>query len=171
MTYKDYKKGFRICQHREEEIHMQEESGKMTAQEYLEKVKAKEAAIKNLEMDRTNLLEMMYSMGSVGCGERVQSSKDPDKFGTLYGRIDEKERKIADEIDKLIDFKLKVSGEINQLEDGRYVELLYKRYIQHESWDAISVDMQYSLKYIMRLHRCALKEFSNKFRCMLAESY
>ena len=70
---------------------MQEESGKITAKEYLEQVKVKEAVIKNLERDRTNLVAMMYSMGGAGSGERVQSSKDPDKFGTLYGKIDEKE--------------------------------------------------------------------------------
>lgn len=149
---------------------MQEESGKMTAQEYLGQVKLKEAVIRNLERDRANLIEMMYSIGGSGSGERVQTSKNSDKFGTLYGRIDEKERKIADEIDDLIDFKLKVSGEINEIEDERYVKLLYKRYIQHESWNAISVDMQYSLNYVMRLHGCALREFQKKFSDMLAET-
>lgn len=142
---------------------MQEESGKMTAKEYLEQVKIKEAAIKNLERDRTNLVAMMYSMGGAGSGERVQSSKDPDKFGTLYGKIDEKEREIASEISKLIDFKLKISSEINKMKDGRYIELLHRRYIEHESWNAISIDMQYSLKHIAKLHKRALQEFEEKF--------
>lgn len=105
---------------------MQEESGKMTAKEYLEQVKTKEAAIKNLEKDRANLLSMMYSIGGAGNRERVQSSKEPDKFGTLYGKIDEKEREIASEISKLIDFKLKISSEINKMKDGRYIELLHR---------------------------------------------
>lgn len=147
---------------------MQEETGKMTAKEYLGQVKLKEAVIRNLERDRANLIEMMYSLGGAGTGERVQASKNPDKFGTLYGRIDEKERKIADEIDSLVDFRLKVSGEINEIEDERYVELLYKRYIQNESWDAISVDMQYNRKYIIQLHGCALREFQTKFDDMLS---
>ena len=142
---------------------MQEESGKMTAQEYLEQVKVKEAAIKNLERDRTNLVAMMYSMGGAGSGDRVQSSKDPDKFGTLYGKINEKEREIVNEISKLIDFKLKVSSEINNMKDGRYIELLHRRYIEHESWNAISIDMQYSLKHITKLHRRALQEFEEQF--------
>lgn len=142
---------------------MQEGSGKMTAQEYLEQVKVKEAAIKNLERDRTNLVAMMYSMGGAGSGDRVQSSKDPDKFGTLYGKIDEKEREIVNEISKLIDFKLKVSSEINNMKDGRYIELLHRRYIEHESWNAISIDMQYSLKHITKLHRWALQEFEEQF--------
>ena len=142
---------------------MQEESGKMTAQEYLEQVKVKEAAIKNLERDRTNLVAMMYSMGGAGSGDRVQSSKDPDKFGTLYGKIDEKEREIVNEISKLIDFKLKVSSEINNMKDGRYIELLHRRYIEHESLNAISIDMQYSLKHITKLHRRALQEFEEQF--------
>lgn len=142
---------------------MQEESGKMTAKEYLEQVKAKEAVIKNLERDRANLLSMMYSIGSVGNKERVQSSKDPDKFGTLYGKIDEKEREIASEISKLIDFKLKISSEINKMKDERYIELLHRRYIEYESLNEISIDMQYSLKHVTQLHKRALQEFEKQF--------
>ena len=141
---------------------MQEKTGKMTAQEYLGQVKLKEAAIRNLERDRDDLKEMMYSLGGIGSGERVQTSKNPDKFGTLYGKIDEKEREIADEIDSLVDFRLKVSNEINSLQDARYIELLHRRYIRNESWDAISVDTRYNLKYIMQLHKQALQTFEQK---------
>ena len=141
---------------------MQEESGKMTAQEYLGQVKLKEAVIRNLERDRDDLKEMMYSLGGSGSRERVQTSRNLDKFGTLYGRIDEKERKISEQLDKLIDFKLKVSGEINSLKDMRYVELLHRRYIQNESWDVISVDMKYSPKYVIQLHGRALQAFEQE---------
>lgn len=141
---------------------MQEESGKMTAQEYLGQVERKERVIKNLERSRENLQEMMYSLGGSGSGERVQTSRDTDKFGTLYGRIDEKEREIADEFEKLIDLKLKVSGEISGLKDIRYVELLHKKYILLEPLKQISMEMNYTYRYATKLHGNALQAFEQE---------
>ena len=88
------------------------------------------------------------------------SSRNNDKFGTLYGRIDEKEREITEKIDTLVDFKLSVSDRINELSDERYIAVLYKRYIQYHSWEQIAVDMQYNMRYLFHLHGQALAEFA-----------
>ncbi len=132
----------------------------MTAKEYLQQVKRKDAAINNLRRDKEGLISMMYSLGGAGEGERVQSSRNNDKFGTLYGRIDEKEREITEKIDTLVDFKLSVSDRINELSDERYIAVLYKRYIQYHSWEQIAVDMQYNMRYLFHLHGQALAEFA-----------
>ena len=47
---------------------------------------------------------MLYSLEDPEKGERVQSSRNNDKFGTLYGRIDEMEREIDRQIADLIVF-------------------------------------------------------------------
>lgn len=141
----------------------------MTAKEYLQQVKRKDAAINNLQRDKESLRNMMFSLGGAGEGERVQSSRNNDKFGTLYSRVDEKERDITEKIDALIDFKLKVSEEINVLSDDRYIAVLYKRYIQFHSWERIASDMQYSLKYLFHLHGQALIEFYERYQDMLTK--
>lgn len=135
----------------------------MTAKEYLQQVKRKDAAINNLQRDKEGLIAMMYSLGGAGEGERVQSSRNNDKFGTLYGRIDEKEREITEKIDSLVDFKLKVSEEINELEDSRYIEILHKRYISFESWERIAIDLDYTVRHIQHLHGQALIEFQKLY--------
>ena len=56
----------------------------MTAKEYLQQVKHKDAEIKNLCRDKESVKEMLYSLGGMPDGERVQSSRNNDKFGTLY---------------------------------------------------------------------------------------
>ena len=68
----------------------------MTAKEYLEQVRHKQAEIGYLKRDKEAVKEMLYSFGGGGEGERVQSSRNNDKFGTLFSRIDEMERKIDD---------------------------------------------------------------------------
>ena len=63
----------------------------MTAKEYLEQVRHKQAEIGNLKRDKEAVKDMLYSLGGGGEGERVQNSRNNDKFGTLFGRIDEME--------------------------------------------------------------------------------
>ena len=135
----------------------------MTAKEYLQQVKRKDAAINNLQRDKECLTQMMYSLGGAGDGERVQSSRNNDKFGTLYSRIDEKEREMTEKIDALVDFKLKVSEEINALPDDRYITILHKRYICFDSWERIAIDMQYNVRYVQHLHGQALIEFEKMY--------
>lgn len=135
----------------------------MTAKEYLQQVRRKNAAIYNLQRDKEGLIAMMYSLGGAGEGERVQSSRNNDKFGTLYGRIDEKEREITDKIDALVDFKLNVSDKINALPDERYIAILHKRYICFESWERIAIDLDYTVRHIQHLHGQALIDFEKMY--------
>lgn len=142
----------------------------MTAKEYLQQVRLKGVAVVNLQREKENIRQLMYSIGGGGMGgERVQTSRNNDKFGTLYGRIDEKERQIDEKIIKLVEFKLKVSGEINGLDDARYINLLYMRYIDSCSWDEIAEDMEYSTRYILKLHGEALTAFEEKYSGMLQQ--
>lgn len=105
----------------------------VTAKEYLQQVKLKEAKIKNLRRDKESLEGMLYSLGGVGRGECVQSTRNIDKFGTLYGLIDEAERKIEKQIADLIQSKIEVSKQINEIYTGKYMILLNCRYIHFMS--------------------------------------
>lgn len=139
----------------------------MTAKEYLQQVRSKNSEINNLMGDKEQLRELMYSFGGSPEGERVQSSRNNDKLGSLYARLDKKEREITEKIDNLIDFKSKVSSEINQLCDGRYKEVLYKRYIQMKTWELIAVELNYTYNYVIQLHGQALLEFQKCHKNLL----
>lgn len=144
----------------------------MTAKEYLQQVKHKDAEIKNLCRDKESVKEMFYSLGGMPDGERVQSSRNNDKFGTLYSRIDEMERNIDDKIEASMLFKLKVSQEINTLKNPKYIAILNMRYIHYKSWEEIAesgFDVQYNVRHILRVHGYALMEFETLYKTMLAE--
>lgn len=144
----------------------------MEAKEYLGQVKSKEAKINNLKRDKESMQEMMYSLGGAGNGERVQSSRNIDKFGTLYGKIDEMERMIDDDIADLLMFKMKVSREINQMRTDKYMTVLNCRYIHFQSWEDIAesaFDEPYTVRYVLKLHGWALEEFENTHKKMLSD--
>lgn len=134
----------------------------MTAKEYLQEAKRKKTVLKNLMRDKESMKEMLYSLGGHGEGERVQASKNTDKFGTLYGRIDEMERSIDEKVAELMEFQLQLSEKINLLENEKNIEVLHRRYIRFQSWERIAGDMNYSVRYILKIHGLALEEFRGK---------
>ena len=139
----------------------------MTAKEYLHSIKIKDAIINNLQHDKEDLRDMLYSLGGTEGGDRVQNSRNNDKFGTLYARIDDKEHEITEKIDELVDFKLRVSDEINALPDSRYSAVLHKRHIQFQSWRRIAADLNHNIRYVQQLNGEGLLMFEEMYADML----
>lgn len=142
----------------------------ITAKEYLQQVRTKDMILENLRKEKNSIKEMMYSIGGGGMGgERVQTSRNNDRIGTLYGYLDEKEKELDLKIIELLELKMKVTEEINGLDDSRYINLLYMRYIRFCTWTEIAVDMQCTDRHVLKLHKQALAAFEKKYNTMLQE--
>lgn len=147
---------------------MQEETGKMTAQEYLGQVEQKIIAVRNMNSGINNLREVLFSLGGTGTGERVKTSRDNDKFGSIYAKIDEKERIMDKKSKELIEFTAKVDSEICSMENPQYMMLLHKKYILLEPLKQIAAEMNFTYRYVTKMHGYALQEFEKQF--LVAES-
>ena len=97
---------------------------------------------------------------SISCpmGEKVQSTKDPDKFTDPVSKIIELEQEINEDIDKLIDLKRVARKAIEQLDNEVEKIVLYKRYFENKTFEQISVEMNYSRRRINQVHCDALKK-------------
>lgn len=142
---------------------MQEESGKMTAQEYLGQVEQNIIAVRNINSGINNLKEMLFSLGGAGAGERVQASRENDKFGSIFAKIDEKERIMNEKSKELIEFTAKVDDEICSMENPQYMMLLHKKYILLEPLKQIAAEMNFTYRYVTKIHGYALQEFEKQF--------
>lgn len=142
---------------------MQEESGKMTAQEYLGQVEQKIIAVKNISSGINNLREVLVSIGGMSSGERVQTSRENDKFGSIFARIDEKERIMNEKSKELIEFTTKVENEICSMENPQYMTLLHKKYVLLEPLKQIALEMNFTYRYVAKMHGNALQEFEKQF--------
>ena len=132
----------------------------MTPKEYLTQIKHLDLMITAWIEQKEAMWSQLYSLSSPKYdGASVQSTKDPDKFSELWARIDEKERKICKEIDKLADAKQIITDEIGRIEDTRYVEILLRRYVQMQKLEDIANEMSYSYDRIRHLHGFALIAF------------
>jgi len=133
----------------------------MTAKEYLQQIRIKGTVISQLQKEREELRQTLFSLGSPEFSERVQSSGEMDKFGTVYAKIDLKDREIAEKLIDLIEFRSNVVGEIHKLKNSKHMDILYKRYIEYKSLEEIAVETNYAYQNIRRSHGKALKEFES----------
>ena len=72
-----------------------------------------------------------------------------------YCRISDK---LKEDIEKLINLKQEIMEVIRAVPNIEYQTLLEKRYLCFNTWEQISVDMNYSIQHIHRMHSSALKE-------------
>ncbi len=97
--------------------------------------------------------------------DKVQESKQ-GRYDDRYLKILEVSDDINKKIDNLINLKVKVSNDIDRLDNPEYRLLLRLRYINLNSFENIAVKMNYDIRHITRLHGNALKCFSdNVLKC------
>ena len=86
----------------------------MKAKEYLLQIKRKDIMINSLIKQKDEMWAQLYSLSSPQYNNvSVQGTKDPDKFGVLWAKIDEKERRISQAIDELADEKQRIMNSLH----------------------------------------------------------
>lgn len=128
--------------------------------EYLNKVRtidkeidAKEEIKEQMRKRLVNVKATQYREIDVVGGER-KTSED-----RILDYIEYSEQ-INELIDKLIDVKMTVVEEIENIDDGLYRTLLTERYINNKNWDDVAGILGYDSRHTLRLHNDALRAFS-----------
>ena len=112
----------------------------------------------------SNLRSRLTSLGSPTLGDKVQSTKDPDKFTNTVSKSMKLENKINADIDTLVELK-NIARNIIERIDGEVEKLiLYKRYFENKRFEEIAIECGYSLRHIYRLHDDALENFDKIYK-------
>ena len=74
------------------------------------------------------------------------------------------DEEITTKIDELIDFKARVTEQIDQLEISDHVVILREKYLNQRTFDYIARKLHTSERHVKRLHGDALQAFEEKFR-------
>lgn len=132
----------------------------MTSREYL-------SQIRRLNVQIEILFNEIQGLDATGVGgidyakDRVQTSSTGEAaFEKTVDRIVEIEDRIMELLDKLREAKDRIVRQIIALEDERYMEVLYKHYVELKSIGRIAHEMHYSYNHIVKLHREALESFN-----------
>ena len=132
----------------------------MTAKEYLLKVRRAEKLIE-LKKHEIEKLRIGLEYKAVNYGsERVQSSNTRDRTDALCELIDF-EHELKKQIEELIELKREVMQKIDSIQEADLVTILYLRYLDNLHWEEIAAKMNYSHRWILKLHGRALREIEN----------
>lgn len=138
----------------------------MTVKDYLGQVKVIDVKIDQKLEQLRELRAKAVGSGQAMSPDKVQTSLAGDKTARIVEECVDLEAEIYELLVKYIRVKGHIIDQIHMLSDGRYVELLYMKYIRYMRLEEISCTMKkrngepYSFDHIAALHGEALKEFS-----------
>lgn len=132
---------------------------------YLGQIKALNRKILIREQEVAELRAAAMSQGSLQMDpERVRSaSPDPDPMGSKVARYADLQKEVDALILELTEAKHTITGQILQLDDDRYIEVLWKRYVELEAFRQIAEEMGCDIRHVFRIHGRALQLFEQTF--------
>lgn len=141
----------------------------MKAKEYLQQLQRLDTVINQKIKEVDDLRLKSRSVGSIDYSkERVQTSPSGDApFVKLIGRIIDLEAEINAEIDAFVDDKHKIINQIQGLKNSKYIEILYKHYVEFKRLEVVAVEMNFTYQYVVELHGYALKDFQTTYENLL----
>lgn len=141
----------------------------MKAKEYLQQLQRLDTVINQKIKEVHDLRLKSQSTGSIDYSkERVQTSPSGDApFVKLIGRIIDLEAEINAEIDRYVDEKHRIINQIQGLKNSKYIEILYKHYVEFKRLEVVAVEMNFTYQYIVELHGYALKDFQTTYENLL----
>lgn len=141
----------------------------MKAKEYLQQLQRLDTVINQKIKEVDDLRLKSRSVGSIDYSkERVQTSPSGDApFVKLIGRIIDLEAEINAEIDAFVDEKHRIINQIQALKNSKYIEILYKHYVEFKKLEVVAVEMNFTYQYVVELHGYALKDFQTTYENLL----
>lgn len=136
----------------------------MNTQRYLQQIKILDTKIKQKEEQYLEVYNAAISVGAIQYDkEPIQGTKTHDRTERLVCKYLDLEEQITEQKFEFHVLKNKIVDEIQELSDDRFINVLYKRYVEYKSYEEIAKEMHYSFDYIKELHRYSLKAFDSKY--------
>lgn len=130
----------------------------MTAKEYLSQLIHLERLIEAKRLECERLDAMSKKVTSVLSDCKVDNS-DRVANEDIVIRVIELKKDISEQMKVYAELQAKISKEIDAIKDIRYRNLLIMRYMNGLKFREISEKMSYGTRWVLILHREALKEF------------
>ena len=130
----------------------------MTAKMYLRQAYRIDQLIQSNKKEVEELHELSISISGIDTSKDVvQTSPSGDaSYVKIIEKIDELERVIKNDIDKLLKLKIEIRNTIDSVSDSEERLLLHHRYLHFMNWEEICESMYVSERTVHRIHGRAL---------------
>lgn len=135
----------------------------MTAKEYLRRIRDAESDLRSAEMDYQRARDDVMNLKAIEYDKDKVSNSHIGDLSDAIAALEKYAARVSEQWDRLIVMREEAKAQIEQIADGRYREVLHRRYLQGESWEYIAVGMGYAYHHIHKLHGQALNEFEAVF--------
>ena len=131
----------------------------MTAKEYLRRIRDAESDLRSVEMDYQSARDDVMNLKAIEYDKDKVSNSHIGDLSDAIAVLEKYAERVNAKWDELIAMREEAKERIEQVEDGRCREVLYRRYLQGESWEYIAVGMGYAFRTVTWLHGRALAQF------------
>lgn len=134
----------------------------MTAKEYLRRIRDAESDLRSAEMDYQRARDDVMNLKAIEYDKDKVSNSHIGDLSDAIAALEKYAEQVNAKWDALLAMREEAKERIGEIADGRYREVLHRRYLQGESWEYIAVGMGYSFRQITRLHGGALRAIAEK---------
>ena len=141
----------------------------MRAKEYLQQIEKLTIKIRQREEQLTSLRETAGGAAAIRYDKvQIQQSVQADAMEREVIKMMELESQIIKEKIRMESLKNQIIEQIQALDDKRYMDILYRKYVKFERYYQIAERMKYDYDYIRCLHGEALGYFETKYANSIA---
>lgn len=134
----------------------------MKAKDYLENYRRNEIAIEKLKNEITRIDARLKGGSHSYSSDKIKTSDD-NLNEKLMAECLDKRNKMNNDIVMNENVRADLVLKITSMSDYRYIDVLYKRYIECKRFELIAVEMNYDYDYVRKLHVKALEVFAQDY--------
>ena len=131
----------------------------MTAKEYLRRIRDAESDLRSAEADYQRARDDAMNLKAIEYDKDKVSNSHIGDLSDAIAALEKYAERVNAKWDELIAMREEAKERIGEIADGRYREVLMRRYIWGESWEYIAVGMGYAFRTVLWLHGKALEGF------------
>ena len=135
----------------------------MTGMEYLNQLKNISVIIKQMEKEKIELESRLYTISAINTERQKVKSSHSNKSYSLVDKYIDKKTEVEKVIAEYIDIRNCIINQIQNLDNFKHIDILYKRYVEFKKFYSIADEMGYSNSSVMNIHSKAIKAFENKY--------
>ena len=128
----------------------------MTAKDYLGQAYRLDQHIKDRLLQLAQLRSLTQQITTAYDREVVSRPRNVHAREDSVIRLMEAEEEINREVDRFVDTKMDISKTIAMVRNENYRLILEKRYLCFMTWEQISLDMNYTNRWLRKMHDRAL---------------
>ena len=127
--------------------------------EYLGQIRVIDKEVYFKLKEREEFKRSRKSIQAVDYSKDLIQSTPENKIENAVIKLEEFTREISEKINEMVELKINISKQIDQLENVDERAVLRLRYVDHHTWDEVAEEIHFHVTYVDKIHNRALRNF------------